>query len=66
MATDKHVHAPAAGATAAEKAQAGSQAGTDLWTRIVAIGKARDISYREATEIAVKEYWLEHKLDKKP
>lgn len=38
----------------------------NLWSKIVAIGKERNISYREATEIAVREYWLEHKLDKKP
>lgn len=38
----------------------------DLWSKIVAVAEAKDISYREATEIAVKEYWLEHKLDKKP
>lgn len=42
------------------------RAAGDLWTKIVAVAKEKDISYREATEIAVKEYWIEHHLDKKP
>lgn len=53
-------------AQAAPGAATAKPQGGDLWSKIVAIAQAKDISYREASEIAVKEYWLEQKLDKKP
>jgi lysozyme family protein len=61
MASDKQTKAPNAGARREVKPTQ-----PDLWSKIVTVAEAKDISYREATEIAVKEYWLEHKLDKKP
>jgi len=55
------------GSTKQEQAAAsGQRTQKDLWSKIVAIAEEKDISYRKATEIAVKEYWLEHKLSKKP
>lgn len=60
--SDKQMQATAG----AGKRRDDKQQSQDLWSKIVAVAEAKDISYREATEIAVKEYWLEHKLDKKP
>ena len=54
------------GHTVRRQGSAIKQVKDDLWSKITAIAEAEDISYGEATQHAVKEYWIEHKLDKKP
>jgi hypothetical protein len=36
----------------------------DLWSRIKALAEKEDISYLEATERCVKEYWKDYGLKK--
>ena len=36
----------------------------DLWSRIKALAEKEDISYLEATERCVKEYWKDYGLTK--
>jgi len=38
----------------------------DLWSRITALAEKEDISYLEATERCVKEYWKDYGLRKEP
>jgi hypothetical protein len=38
----------------------------DLWSRITALAEKEDISYLEAIERCVKEYWKDYGLRKEP
>ena len=38
----------------------------DLWSRITALAEKEDISYLEATERCVREYWKDYGLRKEP
>ncbi|MCC6473662.1 MAG: hypothetical protein IT514_07955 [Burkholderiales bacterium] len=38
----------------------------ELWSRIATLASKEKLSYLEATERCVKDYWKDHGLDKRP